>query len=259
MIFIRRSYSPTNDGDLAMYLDATDSSFSSLAAPGEIAISNGSDVLHWKNVKGAARSFDRYGSNSYPTWSSTGINSKGAVLCNGKILVANTVADLMGLSGITFSVAQQRIGNGAVPGDEGAFNLTATAGGLGNALAEVYIGSEATHTSGGRRVGTDTYAGVTGDAVTNGVPYLSTVVYDWAGGTVTLYQNAVLKGTASLASSGTMTLPYAMSVGGRANSGLITVGSAANCYVQTVMMFLKTVSLNDLYPRMRWQMSLMGI
>lgn len=252
-------YDPSTDAGLAMWLDAQDSSTSSLLNTVGGSITNGATIGTWKSKKGITRNFIQYGSQARPTWDSTGVSGLGAVRCNSQILKADTVTDLTGLSGHTVMVVGKRVGNGPVPGDEGSFQTTIAGGTPANGLSQIYISSEATREVGGRRINTNSFQGTVGDAISNGVPYILTAVFDYSNAKLDYYQDGVIRARAvTFQTAGTSGAAFGMGVGARPEGDNVTMGSISNCYVSEVLMWLTAMTPDQLigahtYLRLRWK------
>lgn len=254
------TYDPSTDGSLNLWLDPSDSSTSSLQKVGGGAIANGNTVGTWSSKKGPARNFTQWGSNALPTYVTNAINGRAAIRFQTQLITTQaSITAFDGVSGVT------------------AMRVCRTASGQGPALDLTCLDpdtgfSDITHwgqsgtnwfMNGWRRPRIDTFQSFVGDAPPASGIFISTAVWDWSNGLVTLYQSGV-EGPifqAPFPSAGlSAATSFALSVGGFAQqSGHTHASPCVDGYAGETLIWLTAMSPDQLVPRHHYIRTKWGI
>lgn len=217
MTFIKRrypQYSPASDASLTLWLDPSDST--KLLNTGGGAIANGNTIGTWNTSGGAAaRAFTQWGTQSRPSWNSTGINGLGAVSSTAQILSTTTVTGFASMSGLTVLMIFKQTASVA---SSCAFSMTEIDNNTGQYdISLVQMRTQGNYEVGGRRTTSDAFVTVVGNAYPSSTQFIESAVFDYSNAKLSLFESGV-KGlqqqtfqTAGTTGAGE---PHVISIGG---------------------------------------------
>lgn len=256
-------YDPASDGSLFLWLDASDSTTSSLKDTGGSAITNGATVGSWISKAGSARIFQLFGSNARPTWlASGGISGLPAVAFNSQILAANVVSDLTSMSGFTVLIVEQKTGSAPFEPAGCSFGITESHDSANADSSLVYVAQNPARFLGGRRVQGDSFgSSAVVSAVSNGTPNLQGGIWNWASAVLSYTQNGVLFSRAiAFQTPGTTSAlaSFGMAVGGFCQETGLTSGNSINGRIGEVLAWKSPRTPDQLvgpssYLRKKWK------
>lgn len=253
-------YDPSADSGLSLWFDPSDSSTNSLLDTGGTSISNGETIGTVKSKKGTARSFTQWGSNTRPTWDSTGINGIGAIRSNSQILTTQTaLSDFASMSGLT-AMCVVKINTSV--GGSCAFSFTMVDTGTAKYdISMMQLRATSTYNIVGRRLGSDTLAGITGDSAPT--TYIVGGVFDYANAKFSIFQSGaqgLQDQTFQTAGTTSASEPSAISIGGFAQETGSSAAGLCDAWIGECLVWLGTKTPTQLvdahhYLRRKWGVS----
>lgn len=207
-------YAPASDAGLTLWLDPSDST--KLLNTGGGAIANGNTIGTWNTSGGAAaRAFTQWGSQSRPSWNSTGINGLGAVSSNAQLLSTTTVTGFASMGGLSVLMVFKQTASVA---SSCGFSMTEIDGNTGQYdISLVQLRTQGNYEAGGRRTTTDSFVTAVGNAYPSSSQFIIGVVFDYTNAKISTFESGV-KGVqqATFQTTGTTGAgePHVISVGG---------------------------------------------
>lgn len=175
----------------ALWLDAADAS---------TVTTVGGNVSQWNDKSGNSRNVTQGTAASRPAYTSAGLNNLNVITFDGTAdtLINTSAAMQRGVSGTTVYVVARPGSNTAA--QKGILQVVNSGGG---SRTFVYYDTSAGFTAAGRRVTADSFQSQTGAAYSSGVN-LAAARYDYAGATLTLFENGTQTGTRTFQTAGSV-------------------------------------------------------